>query len=62
MPSCRVIPMGNYTVTPYNIRSRLQSIARANGLICIPEGKESLKAGQVIPVQVLTPSPGVVFF
>jgi len=55
-------PEGNGTVTPYNNRSRLQSIARANSLICIPEGEESLKAGQVIPVQVLTPSPGVVFF
>jgi molybdopterin molybdotransferase len=54
-------PEGNATVTPYNCRSRLQSIARANSLICIPEGEESLKAGQVIPVQVLTPSPGVVF-
>jgi molybdopterin molybdotransferase len=53
---------GNYTVAPYNNRSRLQSIARANSLICIPEGRESLKAGQVIPIQVLTPSPGVVFF
>jgi len=53
---------GNYTATQYNNGSRLQSIARANSLICIPEGKESLKAGQVIPVQVLTPSPGVAFF
>jgi molybdopterin biosynthesis enzyme len=46
---------GNYTVTPYKNGSRLQSIARANALICIPEGRVSLKAGHVIPVQVLTP-------
>jgi molybdopterin molybdotransferase len=55
-------PEGNDTVAPYNNRSRLQSIARANALICIPEGKQSLKAGEVIPVQVLAPSPDVVFF
>jgi molybdopterin molybdotransferase len=53
---------GNCTVRPYSNRSRLQSIARANCLICIPEDKESLKAGQVIPVQVLAPPLGVVFF
>ena len=46
---------GNYTVKPYIHRSRLQAIARANGLICIPEGSESLNRGQVIPVQVLVP-------
>jgi molybdopterin molybdotransferase len=53
---------GSYTVRPYNNRSRLQSIAHANCLICIPEGKESLNVGQVIPVQVLAPCPaGCVF-
>jgi molybdopterin molybdotransferase len=46
---------GNYTVKPYIHRSRLQAIARANCLICIPEGCESLNRGQVIPVQVLVP-------
>ena len=46
---------GNYTVKPYSNRSRLQAIARANCLICIPEGNESLTLGQVIPVQVLVP-------
>jgi molybdopterin molybdotransferase len=45
----------NYTVRPYSNRSRLQSIARANCLICIPEGKEFLNVGQMIPVQVLAP-------
>jgi molybdopterin molybdotransferase len=46
---------GNCTVTPYKNGSRLQSMAHANALICIPEGKVSLKPGQVVPVQVLAP-------
>jgi molybdopterin molybdotransferase len=44
-----------YTVTLYRNRSRLQAIAYANCLICIPEGTESLNRGDIIPVQVLLP-------
>jgi molybdopterin biosynthesis enzyme len=46
---------GGYTVTLYRNRSRLQAIAYANCLICIPEGTESLNRGDIIPVQVLLP-------
>jgi molybdopterin molybdotransferase len=49
---------GNFTVELYRHRSRLQAIASANSLICIPEGAESLRAGMMVPVQVLTPRPG----
>ena len=45
---------GNYTATLYKNRSRLQAIAGAGGLICIPEGKEYLRSGDVVPVQLLT--------
>ncbi|OGO00911.1 MAG: hypothetical protein A2Y58_01485 [Chloroflexi bacterium RBG_13_51_52] len=46
---------GNYSVRLYKNRSRLQAIAAANCLICVPEGKNSLASGEVIPVQVLAP-------
>jgi len=46
---------GGYTVTLYRNRSRLQAIAYANCLVCIPEGTESLNRGDIIPVQVLLP-------
>jgi molybdopterin molybdotransferase len=46
---------GNYTVSLYRHRSRLQAIASANGLVCIPEGVESMPAGETVPVQVLLP-------
>ncbi len=46
---------GAYTVGVCRKRSRLQAIAGANSLICIPEGTESLHAGEIIPVQVLSP-------
>jgi molybdopterin molybdotransferase len=46
---------GRYTAALYKNRSRLQSIASAGGFICIPEGKESLSKGDVVPVQLLTP-------
>jgi molybdopterin molybdotransferase len=46
---------GSYTVTPYLGRSRLQAIARANCLVCIPEGVDSLHRGDRVPVQVLIP-------
>ena len=49
---------GNYTVTPYSNRSRLQSIANVTCLVCIPEGVESLHLGEVITVQVLMPMFG----
>jgi molybdopterin molybdotransferase len=46
---------GHYTVKLYRNRSRLQAIARANCLVCIPEGTDSLNPGEVIPVQLLAP-------
>jgi molybdopterin molybdotransferase len=46
---------GCYTVALYKNRSRLQAIASASGLICIPEGKESLRSGDIVPVQLLAP-------
>jgi molybdopterin molybdotransferase len=46
---------GCYTVKLYKNRSRLQAIASASGLICIPEGKESLNRGEIVPVQILAP-------
>ncbi len=46
---------GNYTVSLYRHRSRLQAIAGANGLVCIPEGVELLSSGEIVPVQVLLP-------
>lgn len=47
---------GNYLVTPHRNLSRLQSIARATCLICIPEGRDSLRAGEMVTVQILTPT------
>lgn len=47
---------GNHTVTPYLERSRLQAIAKANCLVCIPEGQDSLYKGDFITVQVLMPT------
>ena len=46
---------GNYSVRLYKNRSRLQAIASANSLICIPEGINSLTSGAIIPVQILAP-------
>jgi molybdopterin molybdotransferase len=46
---------GEYTVSLYKNRSRLQAIASANSLVCIPEGVISLSRGEVVPVQVLAP-------
>ena len=40
-------------VRPAKLRSRLQSMARKDGLIVIPEGTEELPAGAVIAVQDL---------
>ena len=49
---------GEYRVTPYQNRSRLQSIAKSTCFICIPEGVDSLAAGDIIEVQLLTPALG----
>jgi molybdopterin molybdotransferase len=46
---------GNYQVRLYRNRSRLQAIASASCLICIPEGTESLSLGEIVPVQILAP-------
>jgi len=46
---------GNYSVRLYKNRSRLQAIAAANCLICVPEDKSSLASGEIVPVQVLAP-------
>ncbi len=45
---------GRYSVSLYKSSSRLQAIARAGGLICIPEGRDALQSGEVVPVQLLT--------
>ncbi len=49
---------GNYTVMPYQSKSRLQSIADSACLLCIPEGVETLKTGEVVSVQILVPTFG----
>jgi len=46
---------GNNTVCLYKNRSRLQAIASANSLICIPEGADSLQSGEIVKVQILAP-------
>jgi molybdopterin molybdotransferase len=46
---------GGYSVALYRHRSRLQAIASANSLVCIPEGMTSLMSGDIVPVQVLAP-------
>jgi molybdopterin molybdotransferase len=46
---------GNYTVALYRNRSRLQAIAGANCLVCVPEGTEALNLGEIVPVQILAP-------
>lgn len=46
---------GGFTVALYRQRSRLQAIASANSLVCIPEGVTSLSRGEIIQVQVLAP-------
>jgi molybdopterin molybdotransferase len=46
---------GSYKVALYRQRSRLQAIASANSLVCIPEGVTSLSRGEIVPVQVLAP-------
>jgi len=45
---------GCSSVSIYRSRSRLQAIARARGLVCIPEGRDALQIGEIVPVQLLT--------
>jgi molybdopterin molybdotransferase len=46
---------GSHSVRLYKNRSRLQAIASADSLICIPEGADSLKSGEMVNVQILAP-------
>jgi molybdopterin molybdotransferase len=46
---------GNYSVGLYRHRSRLQAIASANSLVCVPEGARAVPPGELVPVQVLAP-------
>jgi molybdopterin molybdotransferase len=46
---------GGYVVGLYRGGSRLHAIAGANSLLCIPEGTEMLKRGDIIPVQLKHP-------
>jgi len=48
---------GSYLAGLYRERSRLQAISGANCLICIPEGTGSLRAGEIVPVQLQEMSP-----
>jgi molybdopterin molybdotransferase len=48
---------GGYSVGLYRNRSRLQAIASAKCLLCIPEGETSLRSGQIVPVQLLVDRP-----
>lgn len=42
------------TFHPLKMASRLQMMAKAEGIICIPKGKEYLKQGERVNVQMLT--------
>jgi molybdopterin molybdotransferase len=46
---------GNHLVGLHRTSSRLQAIAGANSLICIPEGTESLSRDEIVQVQMLLP-------
>ncbi len=46
---------GTYLVALHRSKSRLRDIACAGGLICIPEGRDSLHNGEIVPVQLLKP-------
>ena len=46
---------GNYIVKLYHNRSRLQAIANATCLVCVPQGTESLNLGEIVTVQILAP-------
>jgi molybdopterin molybdotransferase len=47
---------GAYSVTPYLETSRLKSMADSSGLVCKPEGVDSLYRGRIVEVQVMIPS------
>ncbi len=47
---------GSISVTPFFELSRLKHMAESAGLICIPEGVESLHQGQIISVQLMNPA------
>jgi molybdopterin molybdotransferase len=40
---------------PLRLKSRLQEMARTEGIVCIPEGTEVLEAGTMVAVQMLAP-------
>jgi len=40
-------------VFPFKLRSRLQSMARKEAIICIPEGRNGYQAGEIINVQIM---------
>jgi molybdopterin molybdotransferase len=46
---------GHHSVRLYKNRSRLQAIASANSLICVPEGADLLHRGDMVKVQMLAP-------
>jgi molybdopterin molybdotransferase len=46
---------GGYVVGLHRGGSRLQAIAGANSIICVPEGTEILRSGEIIPVQLKHP-------
>jgi molybdopterin molybdotransferase len=50
-------PDEGYVVSAFKGRSRLQSIAGTNALLCIPEGRDSLRCGERVSIQILTPLP-----
>ena len=47
---------GAYKAALFKNKSRLQAIAGSSGFICIPEGKDYLRSGRCVPVQLLIPS------
>ena len=55
-------PQGYLCASPYKPSSRLESMARAECLIHIPEGMEKLEKGRQVRVQVLTPPGAFVSF
>ena len=50
---------GDFLVTPYRPRSRLESMALADCLITVPEGTEGLEKDQRVSVQLLTLPTGL---
>ena len=51
-------PDGTFEATPYKPASRLESMARAECLILLPEGTERLEVGEPVQVQLLAPAGG----